>query len=157
MIIAEHRVMMPGRFVEVLGTDLARQPIHRAREGLYTQFEVQRGLPVQMLIRYFEKEERGWRVKPDIRAAVEFREWNLLADLSALGTFDIVFCRNVLIYFDLPTKTRVLNAIARQIVSDGVLYLGGTETTLGLTARFLPLAAEHGVYVPACAGRERAA
>ena len=157
MILAEHRATMPGRSVEVLGTDLARQPIQRAREGLYTQFEVQRGLPVQMLIRYFEKEERGWRVKPDIRAAVEFREWNLLADLSALGTFDIVFCRNVLIYFDSPTKARVLNAIARQIVSDGVLYLGGTETTLGLTTRFLPLAAEHGVYMPACAGRERAA
>ena len=157
MVLAEHRDMMSGRPVEVLGTDLAREPIQRAREGLYTQFEVQRGLPVQMLIKYFEKEERGWRVKPDIRAAVQFREWNLLADLSALGMFDVVFCRNVLIYFDLPTKTRVLNAIARQLVSDGLLYLGGAETTLGLTTRFLPLAAEHGVYVPACAGRERAA
>ncbi len=157
MAFAEHRAMMPGRSVEVLGTDLACEPIQRAREGLYTQFEVQRGLPVQMLIKYFEKEERGWRVKPEIRATVQFREWNLLADLSALGRFDVVFCRNVLIYFDPPTKTRVLNAIARQIVSDGVLYLGGTETTLGLTTRFLPLAAERGVYVLACAGRERAA
>ena len=157
MIFAEHRATMSGRPVEVLGTDLAREPIQRAREGLYTQFEVQRGLPVQMLVKYFEKEERGWRVKPDIRAAVQFREWNLLADLSALGTFDVVFCRNVLIYFDPPTKARVLNAIARQMVSDGLLYLGGAETTLGLTPRFLPLAAEHGVYAPACAGREWAA
>ena len=157
MVLAERRDLMSGRPVEVLGTDLAREPIQRAREGLYTQFEVQRGLPVQMLIKYFEKEERGWRVRPDIRAAVQFREWNLLADLSALGTFDVVFCRNVLIYFDSPTKARVLNAIARQLVSDGLLYLGGAETTLGLTTRFLPLAAEHGVYVPACAGGERAA
>ena len=157
MVLAEHRAMMPGRPVEVLGTDLAREPIERAREGLYTQFEVQRGLPVQMLIKYFEKEEGGWRVKPDIRAAVQFREWNLLSDLSALGRFDVVFCRNVLIYFDPPTKARVLNAIARQIVSDGLLYLGGTETTLGLTTRFLPLAAEHGVYVPSGAAWERAA
>ncbi len=157
MIFAEYRATMSGRPVEVLGTDLAREPIQRAREGLYTQFEVQRGLPVQMLVKYFEKEERGWRVKPDIRAAVQFREWNLLADLSALGTFDVVFCRNVLIYFDPPTKARVLNAIARQMVSDGLLYLGGAETTLGLTPRFLPLAAEHGVYAPACAGREWAA
>ncbi len=157
MVLAEDRATMPGRSVEVLGTDLAREPIQRAREGLYTQFEVQRGLPVQMLVKYFEKEEKGWRVKPNIRAAVQFREWNLLTDLSALGRFDVVFCRNVLIYFDPPTKTRVLNAIARQVVSDGVLYLGGTETTLGLTTRFLPLAAEHGVYVPARVGRERAA
>lgn len=157
MVLAEHRDMMSGRPVEVLGTDLAREPIQRAREGLYTQFEVQRGLPVQMLIKYFEREEKGWRVKPDIRASVQFREWNLLDDLSALGMFDIVFCRNVLIYFDSATKTRVLNAIARRLMSDGLLYLGGTETTLGLTTRFLPLAAEHGIYAPACAGRDRAA
>ncbi len=157
MALAESRALMPGRPVEVLGTDLAREPIQRAREGLYTQFEVQRGLPVQMLLRYCEKEEGGWRVNRDLRAAVQFLEWNLLADFSPLGTFDVVFCRNVLIYFDVPTKVRVLDAIARQMAPDGLLYLGGTETTLGLTTCFLPLATERGAYVPAYAGRERAA
>ena len=156
MVLAEHRDMMPGRPVELLGTDLAREPIERARTGLYTQFEVQRGLPIQMLIRYFEKEERGWRAKPEIRDPIQFREWNLLSDLSVLGTFDVVFCRNVLIYFNAPIKTRVLNAIAGQLASDGLLYLGSAETTLGLTTRFLPLATERGVYVPACIGRQHA-
>jgi len=157
MVLAESRASLQGRPVEVLGTDLAREPVQRAREGLYTQFEVQRGLPVQMLVRYFDKEDAGWRVKAELRAAVKFREWNLLTDLTPLGTFDIVFCRNVLLYFDPPTKTRVLSAIARQMAPDGLLYLGGTETTLGLGTTFLPLATEHGVYVPAHAGRERAA
>lgn len=156
MALSESRAVVPGRRVEVLGTDLAREPIQRAREGLYTQFEVQRGLPVQMLVRYFEKEDAGWRVKADLRSDVEFHEWNLLADLSPLGTFDIVFCRNVLIYFDPTTKVRVLDAIARQMTPDGLLYLGGTETTLGLTTCFRPLATERGVYAPMHAGRERA-
>lgn len=157
MAVAESRALMPGRPIEVLGTDLAREPIQRAREGLYTQFEVQRGLPVQMLVRYFEKEDTGWRVRADLRAAVEFREWNLLSDLSPLGAFDVVFCRNVLIYFDPPTRARVLDAIARQMAPDGLLYLGGTETTLGLTTCFHQFATERGVYVSARAGRERAA
>jgi chemotaxis protein methyltransferase CheR len=157
MMVAESRAMIPGRLVEVLGTDLAREPIQRARKGLYTQFEVQRGLPVQMLVRYFEREAMGWRITPEMRAAVEFRVWNLLADLSALGTFDVVFCRNVLIYFDPPTKARVLGAIAGQMAPDGLLYLGGTETTLGLTTDFLPLATERGVYARAQAAREWAA
>ena len=157
MVLAESRGALPGRPVEVLGTDLAREPIQRACEGLYSQFEVQRGLPVQMLVKHFDKEGESWRVKPHLRAAVQFREWNLLADLSPLGTFDVVFLRNVLIYFDAPTKARVLNAVARRMAPDGLLYRGGAETLLGLTTRFLPLAAERGVYMQAAAGRERVA
>lgn len=156
MVVAENRAVLNGRPVEIIGTDLAREPVQRAREGLYTQFEVQRGLPVQMLIKYFRKEEGGWRIKEDLRSSVQFRELNLLSDLTSLGTFDIVFCRNVLIYFDMPTKARVLNAIARQMTPDGLLYLGGAETILGLTTDFLPVATERGVYAPAFAGRERA-
>ena len=118
----------------------------RARDGLYTQFEVQRGLPVQMLMRYFRKEDTGWRISDALRGMVQFREWNLLGDLRPLGQFDVVFCRNVLIYFDQPTKARVLDAIARQMPADGLLYLGGAETVLGITSRFAPLPAERGVY-----------
>jgi chemotaxis protein methyltransferase CheR len=126
--------------------------VTRAREGLYTQFEVQRGLPIQMLMRHFRKEESGWRISDPIRGMVQYREWNLLADLRPLGQFDVVFCRNVLIYFDQATKAKVLEAIARQMPADGLLYLGGAETVLGITTRFAPLPAERGVYGLAGAG-----
>jgi chemotaxis protein methyltransferase CheR len=146
MIVSECRQSIANRRIEIIGTDLARDQVGRARDGLYTQFEVQRGLPVQMLMRYFRKEEAGWRISDAIRAMVQFREWNLLADLRPLGQFDVVFCRNVLIYFDQPTKTQVLDAVAQQMPGDGMLYLGGAETVLGITSRFAPLATERGVY-----------
>jgi chemotaxis protein methyltransferase CheR len=146
MVIAECRASIGTRRIEIVGTDLARDQVARARDGLYTQFEVQRGLPVQMLMRHFRKEESGWRISEALRAMVQFREWNLLADLRQLGQFDVVFCRNVLIYFDQATKARVLDALAQQMPGDGLLYLGGAETVLGLTSRFAPLATERGVY-----------
>jgi chemotaxis protein methyltransferase CheR len=146
MIVAECRASIGNRKVEIVGTDLAGDQVVRARDGLYTQFEVQRGLPVQMLMRYFRKEDANWRISEAIRGMVQFREWNLLADLRALGQFDIVFCRNVLIYFDQTTKARVLDAVAQQMPADGMLYLGGAETVLGITSRFAPLPAERGVY-----------
>jgi chemotaxis protein methyltransferase CheR len=146
MIIAESSTILGGRKVEIVGTDIARDQLVRARDGLYSQFEVQRGLPVQMLMRYFKKHDAGWRIADAIRGTVQFREYNLLSDLRALGKFDIVFCRNVLIYFDQPTKARVLDAIAGIMPQDGLLYLGGAETVLGITSRFAPMANERGVY-----------
>jgi len=146
MILTECRASVGNRKIEIIGTDLARETLNRAREGQYTQLEVLRGLPVQMLMRYFHKEENNWRISDAIRSMVQFREWNLLADLRALGRFDVVFCRNVLIYFDQPTKTRVLEAVAQQMPPDGLLYLGGAGTVLGITTRFAPMPAERGVY-----------
>ncbi len=146
MIVAESAAVLGGRKVEIVGTDIAREQLARAREGVYTQFEVQRGLPVQMLMRYFRKQDAHWRIAETIRAMAQFREFNLLSDLRLLGRFDIVFCRNVLIYFDQPTKTRVLEAIASLMPPDGLLYLGGAETVLGITSRFAPMPAERGVY-----------
>jgi chemotaxis protein methyltransferase CheR len=146
MIVAESRAVLGDRKVEIIGTDIAREQLNRAREGLYSQFEVQRGLPVQMLMRYFRKEESTWRINDAIRAMAQFREFNLLSDPRPLGRFDIVFCRNVLIYFDQPTKSRVLGGIAGAMPPDGLIYLGGAETVLGLTTRFAPLPAERGVY-----------
>lgn len=146
MIVAESSALLGGRKVEIVGTDIAREQLTRAREGSYTQFEVQRGLPVQMLMRYFRKDDTMWRIADTIRAMVQFREYNLLSELRALGRFDIVFCRNVLIYFDQPTKTRVLEAIAGLMPPDGLLYLGGAETVLGITSRFSPMPNERGVY-----------
>jgi chemotaxis protein methyltransferase CheR len=146
MIVAESSALLGGRKVEIVGTDIARDQLARAREGVYSQFEVQRGLPVQMLMRYFRKEENNWRIADPIRAMVQFREYNLLSDLRLLGRFDIVFCRNVLIYFDQPTKMRVLEASAALMPPDGLLYLGGAETVLGITSRFAPMPNERGVY-----------
>ena len=146
MILTECRASLGNRRIEIIGTDLSRDQVTRAREGLYTQFEVQRGMPVQTLMRYFRKEAENWRLSDAIRAMVQFREWNLLTDLRPLGQFDVVFCRNVLIYFDAPTKGRVLETIAAQMPNDGLLYLGGAETVLGITDRFAPLASERGVY-----------
>ena len=160
IIVAESRALLSGREVEIVGTDIAREPLARAREGLYTQFEVQRGLPMQMLVRYFRKDGGNWRISDAIRGMAGFREWNLLGDLRPLGQFDIVFCRNVLLYFDPPTKARVLEAIARQMAPDGVLYLGGAETVLGVTDRFAALANDRAVYglaTPAACGSSPAA
>ena len=146
MIVAESGSALAGRKVEIVGTDIARDQLARAREGVYSQFEVQRGLPVQMLMKYFRKDENNWRIADPIRAMAQFREFNLLSDLKSLGRFDIVFCRNVLIYFDQPTKARVLEAIAGLMPPDGLLYLGGAETVLGITPKFAPMPNERGVY-----------
>lgn len=157
IILLESRATLGARSVEILGTDIAREQLTRAREALYSQFEVQRGLPVQMLLKYFRKEDAGWRVTEPVRGIPQFREWNLLEDLRPLGRFDVVFCRNVLIYFDQPTKARVLDAIAAQMAPDGVLYLGGAETVLGITNRFAPSPQERGVYTQIVAPIGRAA
>lgn len=146
MIIADSGAVLGGRKVEIIATDIAREQLNRAKEGVYSQFEVQRGLPVQMLMRHFRKENGNWRIADTLRSMVQFREHNLLADLRPLGRFDIVFCRNVLIYFDQPTKTRVLDSIAGLMPPDGLLYLGGAETVLGVTNNFAPLPSERGVY-----------
>ncbi len=146
MIAAEGQALLGGRRVEIVGTDIAREPLARARAGLYTQFEVQRGVPMTALVKHFRKEQEGWRIAEPLRAMVSFREWNLLADLRPLGQFDTIFCRNVLIYFDQPTKSRVLEAIAERLAPDGVLYLGGAETILGLTERLVAAPGGHGVY-----------
>jgi chemotaxis protein methyltransferase CheR len=149
MVAAELAGAMPGRRVEIVGTDIAREPLERARAGIYSQFEIQRGLPMQMLVKHFAKDDQQWRVKSPLRDAVSFKEWNLLSDLRPLGMFDVVFCRNVLIYFDPPTKRRVLDALAKQMPPDGVLFLGGAETVLGLTEAFKPVPGENGTYARA--------
>jgi chemotaxis protein methyltransferase CheR len=132
--------------LEILGTDISGDVVGRAREGVFTQFEVQRGLPIRSLMAHFTQEEGRWRVKPALRAMVRFEERNLLTDCAALGRFDVIFCRNVLIYFDAPTKTRVLEMLARQLAPSGVLYLGAAETVIGLTERLMPLPGERGAY-----------
>ncbi len=109
---------------------------------------MQRGLPIQLLVKYFSQIGDTWQIAPDIRAMVQYRPLNLLADFSHLGMFDLVFCRNVLIYFDQATKTAVLDRIARITDRGGYLVLGAAETVVGLTDSFKPLADRRGLYVP---------
>ncbi len=136
MTLAEARPVIGTRQFELLGTDISPTQVARARLGTYTHFEIQRGLPVQMLVKHFDRGDAGWQIKAPLRDAASFRNWNLLDDPAPLGRFDVVFCRNVLIYFDQPTKARVLSGIARQMAPDGVLYMGGSETVLGLNTPF---------------------
>jgi chemotaxis protein methyltransferase CheR len=146
MMLRDSFPVLGGWKVEIVATDLSPSVLERAREGIYSTFEVQRGLPIQMLIRHFDQHEPNWQIKPELRRMVSFRALNLLEDFSALGQFDVVLCRNVLIYFDQPTKTRILGAIARRIATDGVLLLGGAESVFGLTNAFAGLAGLKGVY-----------
>ena len=113
--------------LRILGTDLAPGPAAQAQAGVYTQYEVQRGLSTRRLLRHFEQLELGWRVRPALRAMCQFGTGNLLNDPAPLGVFDIIFCRNVLIYFDEPTKRLVLGALTRQLAPDGWLYLGSAD------------------------------
>jgi chemotaxis protein methyltransferase CheR len=99
-----------------------------------------------MLVRHFDQQEPNWQIKRELRQTVTFRALNLLEDFSALGQFDVVLCRNVLIYFDQPTKSRILSAIARRVVADGSLLLGGAESVFGLTDAFTGIAGLKGVY-----------
>lgn len=148
MILREMGAQLAGWRFEIVATDLSNDILAQAKAGIYSQFEVQRGLPIQMLVKYFTQlEDQRWQVKQDIRDMVSFRQANLLQDFSVLGQFDIVFCRNVLIYFDVPTKAKVLDGIKRQMKPDSVLMLGGAETVIGISDSFKSVPDVKGVYV----------
>ncbi|MGB8276908.1 MAG: protein-glutamate O-methyltransferase CheR [Methylovirgula sp.] len=138
MILDEEAQKLTGWQIEILATDLSHSVIAGAREGLYSQFEVQRGLPISQLLRYFCPEGDRWRINQHLRSRVRFEEFNLLSHYSELGRFDVIFCRNVLIYFDVPTKQSVLDRMARVIAQDGYLFMGAAETVVGLTDAFSP-------------------
>lgn len=134
--------------IEIIATDLSQGALEKSKAGLYSQFEVQHGLPIQMLLKYFKQVGELWQINADIRAMVQHRQLNLLHDFSELGVFDLIFCRNVLIYFDQQTKTSVLNRLAKVIEADGFLMLGAAETVFGLTNVFKPMAERRAVYQP---------
>jgi len=137
---------LKGWRVEIVATDISTEVLEKARSGIYSQFEVQRGLPALMLIKYFSQLGETWQIAPELRGMVKFRPFNLLDDFAGLGAFDVVFCRNVLIYFDQATKIGVLERIAGVTERDGYLVLGGAETVVGLTKRFQPIADKRGLY-----------
>jgi chemotaxis protein methyltransferase CheR len=137
---------LAGWTVEILATDLSERALDRARTGLYTHFEVQRGLPIKLLIEHFTQSGDQWRIASELRAMVGWRQLNLLEDFSSLGSFDVIFCRNVLKYFDRETRSDVLDRLAHVTAHDGYLALGASETVAGMTDRFGAVAGQRGLY-----------
>ena len=134
--------------IEIVGTDICTNVLERAKLGIYSQFEVQRGLPIGLLMKYFSQSSEGWHISDEIKSMVTFNYFNLMNDMKELGNFDIIFCRNVLIYFNQDTKRQVLNQLASIMAPDGYLFLGGAESLLGITEKFKPLDGYRGIYVP---------
>lgn len=132
MVLEEHAHLLRGWRVDIVASDFSARSLERARRGAFNQFEVQRGLPVSQLLRYFRREDDNWIISENLRSMIEFRQQNLLEDFSALGQFDLVFCRNVLMYFDVATRKRVIQRICGQVAADGWVLLGSTESSIGL-------------------------
>ena len=149
MILKEEEAKLNGWRVEILGTDISQEVLEKAKVGLYSQFEVQRGLPINLLVKYFSQINDMWQIDGSIRAMVKFDYFNLLDRFERLGKFDVIFCRNVLIYFDQETKSEVLERMSHQLNPEGVLYLGGAETVLGVSEKFKPVPGMRGVYAHA--------
>ena len=146
MLLDEERARLGNLKVEIVATDMAPRVLEKAKAGIYSQFEVQRGLAVQRLVRHFEQTGDQWRIKPNIRQMVSFQKQNLLESFNAMGTFDVVFCRNVLIYFDAETKKQILARLAKQTPGDGYLIMGAAETVVGLSKDFEPVEGRRGLY-----------
>lgn len=156
MIVDDERSKLPGVRVELFGSDLSEGRLEKAQSGLYSQFEVQRGLPIRLLIRHFEKIDEMWALSPRIRQMVRWRRINLLADLRPLGQFDVIFCRYVIGDFDPAARRLVLEQLARALPDDGCLVLGLDETVDDLTAALKPVPGRQGVYAPDPAFRRAA-
>jgi len=137
MIFAEAEAQWRGWTIDIVGTDLSRVAIARARTGVYTQFEVQRGLSVRRMIDWFDPvPDKGWRIKSEIASMVNFGRHNLLGSLPARPAFDLILCRNALLYFSPDTRRQVLDRMAGSIAPQGALMLGAGETASGLSDRF---------------------
>ena len=146
IILKEMAAQLNGWTIEIVGTDLSQDVLNKAKAGVYSQFEVQRGLPIKLLMKYFTQAGEMWQISEDIRKMVTYRPFNLLDNFNLLGTFDVIFCRNVLMYFHQDTKADVLNRMRSQLPDDGTLFLGAAETVLGLTDKFKPVSGKRGLY-----------
>jgi len=148
MVLKEKAAELAGWRTEIIATDLSPEVLEKSKAGLYTQFEVQRGLPIQLLVKYFKQSGTMWQLNSDVRSMVQFRQFNLLQDFAALGKFDVIFCRNVLIYFDQATKSDIFNRLMKANEPDGYLFLGAAETVVGLTESYKVCPKRRGVYLP---------
>jgi chemotaxis protein methyltransferase CheR len=146
ILLQEAGAKLAGWQVEIVATDLSTEVIEKGKLGLYSHFEVQRGLPVQWLLKYFTQIGEQWQIAPALRAMIDYRPLNLLNGFEALGSFDVIYCRNVLIYFDTPTKADILGRLAERLAPEGALLLGAAETVIGLTDRLSPNPQHRGLY-----------
>ncbi len=145
MSILEETVKAPVN-ASILATDLANHVLEKAKSGIYSQFEVQRGVPITLLLKYFTQQDTQWKIKDNIRQMVSFDTCNLMNDFSHLGKFDIIFCRNVLIYFDAETKSKVLQKMQNLLHPEGILFLGGSESVFNLNTKFKAIENWPGTY-----------
>lgn len=146
MCLREFGPALAGWRIEIVATDLSQEVLEKSKAGLYSQFEVQRGLPIQLLVKYFNQLGELWQLSADIRGMVQHRQLNLLQDFSHLGKFDVIFCRNVLIYFDQETKASIFERLAKVMEPDGTLLLGAAESVVGITDAFKPNQERRGLY-----------
>ena len=157
MVIKEMGAKLAGWTFEIVGTDISTEVLDLAKKGEYSQFEVQRGLPIQLLVKYFVQKGDKWAVKPELKSMIQYKYFNLLDSMAPLGKFDIIFCRNVLIYFDRDMKAKVLENMSGLIPDDGFVILGGAETVLGITESLKLMENTRGLYVkPAAAAALKA-
>ena len=148
MVLDEMRAQLGGRQVEIHASDISEAILSKAKSGTFNQFEVQRGLPTKMLLHYFAKDGDNWKISQDVVRRVNFFKFNLLDDPRAMGTFDVIFCRNVLIYFDRPTRAKIFDKLADRLAPDGFMLLGGAESTFGVTDRFTSHPKERMLHLP---------
>jgi chemotaxis protein methyltransferase CheR len=148
MCLKELGPALAGWKVDIVATDLSQGVLEKSKAGIFSQFEVQRGLPIQLLVKYFTQVGDMWQLNADVRAMVQHRQLNLLQDFVHLGTFDIIFCRNVLIYFDQDTKIAIFERLARVIEGDGFMVLGAAESVVGISDVFKPHPERRGLYRP---------
>jgi chemotaxis protein methyltransferase CheR len=156
MCLKEFSAALAGWRVEIVATDLSQGVLEKSKAAIFSQFEVQRGLPIQMLVKHFTQVGELWQLNADIRAMVQHRQLNLLQDFSHLGTFDVIFCRNVMIYFDQDTKVGIFDRLAKMLEPDGVLALGAAESVVGISDAFKPYPERRGFYRPNSARTARA-
>ncbi len=149
MVMKEHpKLNFSGWDIQILGTDISTDILAKAKKATYSQFEVQRGLPIQLLVKYFDQDGDKWTAKPSLLDHITYQPGNLLEPFANLGKFDLVLCRNVLIYFSPEDKKDVLDRLAGQLFDHGYLMLGGAETILGVTDQFQHVKGETGLYQP---------
>ena len=149
MLLNEHFRGLPGWKVELLATDISTQVVAKAQQGVFSQLEVNRGLPVQFLVKYFKQNGREWQLKDEIRTMPRFQVLNLLSNLKSMGKFDLILCRNVLIYFEQPLKKQILEQLRGGLNPNGALFLGSAETVYNVCEGFSRAQSGKAVYYQA--------